>query len=99
MADNDLVRNALRIMDPEGVQRCSRHGLQRRQYHSKGLNFIWHLDGYDKLKPWFCIHGCIDGYSRQIMWLVVGHTNNHPCVVASYFIDCVQNVGAAILND
>ena len=24
---------------------------------------LWHLDGYDKLKPYgFAIHGCIDGY-------------------------------------
>ena len=56
-------------MDPEGVQRRSKH--------------IWHLDGYDELKPYgFCIHGCIGGYSRQIMWLEVGRTNNHPGVVA-----------------
>ena len=28
----------------------------------KGPNFIWHLDGYDKLSAYgFCIHGCIDG--------------------------------------
>lgn len=80
-------------MDPEGVERRSRHRLQRREYHAKGPNFIWHLDGYDKLKPYrLCIHGCIDGYSRQIMWLEVGCTNNYPGVIASYFIDCVQNV-------
>ena len=25
-------------------------------------NFVWHLDGYDKLKPYgFAIHACIDG--------------------------------------
>ena len=90
----EFVGNASRIMDPEGVQRRSRNRLQRRQYHAKGPNFIWHLDGYDKLKPYgFCIHGCIDGYSRQIMWLEVGCTNNHPGIVASYFINCVQNVG------
>lgn len=28
----------------------------------QGPNFVWHLDGYDKLKPYgFAIHGCIDG--------------------------------------
>ena len=89
----EFVRNAPRIMDPDGVERHSRHRLPRREYHAKGPNFIWHLDGYDKLKPYrFCIHGCIDGYSRQIMWLEVGRTNNYPGVIASYFIDCVQNV-------
>ena len=28
----------------------------------QGPNFLWHCDGYDKLKPYgLCIHGCIDG--------------------------------------
>lgn len=81
----EFVWNGLRIMDPEGVERLSRHRLQRRLYHAKGPNFILHLDGYDKLKPYaFCIHGCIDGYSKQIKWLEVGRTKNHPGIVASY---------------
>lgn len=91
-ASKEFVRKALRIMDPEGVDRRLRHRLRRRKYHAKGPNFFWHLDGYDKLKPYgFCIHVCIDGYSRKIMWLEVGRTNNHPGVVASYFLDCVQS--------
>ena len=29
---------------------------------------MWHIDGYDKLKPFdFAIHGAIDGYSRKIL--------------------------------
>ena len=29
---------------------------------NKGPNFVWHCDGYDKLKPFgFAIHSCIDG--------------------------------------
>ena len=83
----EFVRNALRIMDLEGVQKCSRHRLQRRQYHAKGPNFIWHLDGYDKLKPYgFCIHNCNDVFSRKIMWLEVGLTNNHPSVVEAILL-------------
>jgi len=28
----------------------------------QGPDFLWHIDGYDKLKPFgFPIHGCIDG--------------------------------------
>jgi hypothetical protein len=35
-----------------------------------GPNFAWHADGYDKLKPYgFPIHGCIDGFSRRLIWL------------------------------
>lgn len=29
----------------------------------QGPNYVWHCDGYDKMKPYgFPIHGCIDGY-------------------------------------
>ena len=31
-------------------------------FYIQGSNYVWHLDGYDKLSPFgLCIHGCIDG--------------------------------------
>lgn len=34
----------------------------------QGPNFVWHLDGYDKLTPYgFPIHACIDGYNSVII--------------------------------
>lgn len=50
---------------------------------------------YDKLKPYgFAIHGCIDGFSRRIMWLEVNPSNNNPAAVAKYYVDCIgQNKG------
>ena len=47
----ETVRHALRILDPEGVDERLRHRLQRRQYKGRGPNFLWHIDGFDKLKP------------------------------------------------
>ena len=59
-----------------------------------GPNFIWHIDGYDKLKPYgFCVHGAIDGYSRHILWLEVGPSNNNPMVTVQYYLDCVRPLG------
>ena len=90
----ETVRRALRIVDPVGVERRSRNRLTRRQYRGKGPNYIWHVDGYDKLKPFgFCVHGCIDGYSRRILWLEVGTTNNDPVVTARYFLDYIHSIG------
>lgn len=94
MVSKETVRHALRIIDPDGVDRRLRHRLQRRQYKERGPNFLWHIDGYDKLKPCgFSIHGCIDGYSRRIMWLEVGMSNNDPTVVARYFVKCIIEMG------
>lgn len=86
---------ALRILDPEGVSLRSQHCLSRRQYYNQGPNFLVHIDGYDKLKPFgFCIHGAICGFSRRILWLRVAsaRTNNNPRVVASYFLDYVEEI-------
>ena len=32
-------------------------------------------------------------YSRKILWLEVAHTNNDPCVVGNYFVECVEQIG------
>ncbi|KAJ7372070.1 hypothetical protein OS493_020494 [Desmophyllum pertusum] len=94
VVDREMVRNILKTLDPDGVERRSKHKLKRRKYKSKGPNYIWHIDGYDKLKPFgFCIHGAIDGYSRRILWLEVGSSNNNPRIVGKYFLDCVVQVG------
>ena len=95
VVDRETVRLALKALDPEGVQRRSNNRLRRRKYQqANGPNFLWHIDGYDKLKPFgFCIHGAIDGYSRRIMWLEVDHSNNNPIVIAKYFLKTVRSLG------
>ena len=60
----EKVRELLNILDPEEVELRTRRRLKRRQYITKGPNHLWHIDGYDKLKPFgFCIHGAIHGFS------------------------------------
>ena len=84
------VRHALKMLDPVGVEQRKRRRFRRRNYIRPGPNFCWHVDGYDKLKPFgFAIHGAIDGYSRKIIWIEVGPSNNNPMVVTSYYLDAV----------
>lgn len=60
----------MRVIDPDGVERRKQRRLLRRQYAAPGPNFVWHIDGYDKLKPFgFAIHGAIDGFSRRFCGL------------------------------
>ncbi len=55
-------------------------------------NFAWHADGYDKLKPYgFPVHGCIDGFSRRLIWLKVSRTNNDPAVVAGWLPNSLED--------
>jgi hypothetical protein len=50
------------IADPAGMERWKRRRkrrrLLRRQYSCPGPYFVWHIDGYDKIKLFgFAIHG------------------------------------------
>ncbi|ROJ57643.1 hypothetical protein DPX16_23842 [Anabarilius grahami] len=92
ITDRETVRVLLRLLDGEGVDLRSRNRLRRRVYHSRGPNFVWHIDGYDKLKPFgIGISGCIDGFSRSMMWLEAYKTNRDPRLIAGYFMDAVIN--------
>lgn len=95
ITSREVVRQVLKIFDPEGVEHRSKHRLRRRVYRSKGPNYLWHIDGYDKLKPYgFCVHGAIDGFSRRILWLEVSSSNNNPRLIANYYLECVRSLGA-----
>lgn len=76
------VRLVLKELDPRGVALRQARRFRRRNYFSKGPNFIWHMDSYDKLKPYgICINGSIDGFSRKIIWLNAYTTNSNPKVI------------------
>ena len=72
----DDVMQIVKQLNPDSVTLRKRRRLHRRRYVADGSNFVWHLDGHDKLKPFgFSIHGCIDGFSRYLIWLEVASFN------------------------
>ena len=88
------VRVTVKELDPEGVSLRRRRRLHRRKYISKGPNYTWHIDGHDKSKPFgFSVHGCIDGFSRKLIWLKVGSSNKNPDVIAHYYLDASSELG------
>ena len=87
----EAVRITLNVLDPEEVSLRKCHRLKRRKYRNKGPNHVWHMYGNDKLKPFgFYEHGCIDGFSRKIIWLHVANTNKDPAVITYYFLKEVE---------
>ena len=90
-APRDLVQRLMKEIDPDGCELRKRRRLRRRSYWSLGPNHTWHIDGYDKLKDFgFPIHGCVDGFSRKVLWLNVSRSNNDPSVVLRFYLDCVD---------
>lgn len=95
----EIVRELLLLLDPEGVEIRKRKRLRRRQYSNAGPNNVWHMDSYDKLKPYgICINGAIDGYSRYIIWLHAGCTSNDPKVIAGYYVNALKLLGGCPLT-
>ena len=83
-----IVAQIMKELDPVGVDARQRKTLRCRLYYSKGPNWVWHLDGYDKLKPFgFQIHGGIDGYSRHVLWLNLLKSNKDPKEVCNLFVN------------
>ncbi|KAK6168857.1 hypothetical protein SNE40_020029 [Patella caerulea] len=81
----------LTIIAHDAVEQRKRRRLTRRVYTNLGPNFLWHVDGYDKLKPYgTCINGAIDDFSRYVLWLEAHITNSDPKLVAGYFMECIK---------
>ena len=94
VVSQDTIRCIIKLVDPQGVELRRARRLRRRQYNCRGPNALWHMDGYDKLKPYgIAINGCIDGYRRYVLWMEAFTTNSDPKLIAGYFIRTVSNIG------
>ena len=56
----DTIMRAMRVIDPDGVNARKRRRLKRHQYNTPGPNFLCHIDGWDKLKPYGFSGGMYD---------------------------------------
>ena len=85
------VRKALKELNPSDVQDRWRKLITRRIYDTNGPADAYHIDGNDKLKRWgFAIHGCIDGFSRKILWLHVSTSNNDLLIITNFYLSCIS---------
>ena len=70
-APRQQLRDSIHRVDPEGILERSHKAIKRVVYRSHGPHHDWHMDGNHKLIRWgIVIHGCIDGCSRNIIYLV-----------------------------
>ena len=85
------VRKTFKNMGPDGVTIRRNKLIRRKIYHTVGPGYIYLIHGNAKLKRWgFPIHGCIDGFSRKVMWLVVSTTDNDPLPVGNLYLNWIK---------
>uniref|UniRef100_A0A8W8MKW5 Integrase core domain-containing protein n=1 Tax=Magallana gigas TaxID=29159 RepID=A0A8W8MKW5_MAGGI len=86
-AGSENLRRTLKMKYHFNVTRWS----QKKETKKTKTKAVFQQDGYDKLKPFgISIHGCIDGFSRRVIWLEADITNKRPEVVAEYYLSAVQ---------
>jgi hypothetical protein len=83
-ARQEDVARALHLLDADGVAARLPGGrkIRRENYTTPGPNFLWCLDGHDKLSQYgIQIYAAVDAYSRKIIWFYVGNSNRTPISV------------------
>ena len=82
----------MKLLYPEGVER-RKYDLQRHrgQYIVPGPNFIWSVDGYQKLAPvGIEVYAGIDAYSRYVVWIYVGISSRTAVSVLRQYLEIVK---------
>ena len=98
----DVVALIQRDIDPEGVAN-RRIGQKPKKekipFESLGPNWLWSLDGHDKMMGFqastfpLAIYGCQDTFSRKIIFLKVWTSNSDPLLIASFFMEHISETG------
>ena len=76
----------MKDLDPVGAGTGRGRAWRCHLYYGKSPNRVWHLDDYDKFKP-FESKRCIDRDSRTILWLNIFRSNKDPKEVCNIFIN------------
>jgi hypothetical protein len=90
------VRWALHTLDSHGVFLRTRGFKRNRRenFTTNGPDYMWCLDGHDKLARWGIeIYGCVDAYSRKIIWFYVGHSNRTSLSVFCQYLQAIRSRG------
>lgn len=87
------LRDSVNRVDPGGRQERRTVQARRVAYNVPGPHCLWHIDGCHKLTPFgLVIHGCIDGFSRAVLYLHCAD-NNRADTVLEQFLLATQRVG------
>ena len=81
----ERLRASINRVDPDGREQRKKTKLKRREYNVSGPHALWHIDGNHKLIRWGIVtHGCIDGYSRYIVFIKASDNNRSNTVLNSF---------------
>lgn len=92
----ERVRQSVHRVNHIGVEIRRATRLQRRVYSVQGPMHLWHVDSNHKLIKYnLVIHGCIDGFSRVVIYLRCAD-NNRASTVFNIFTHAVEHTWGTV---
>lgn len=91
----NVVYNVLCEVDPEGLEErriVKKEKKEKRPFTSKGPLWLISLDGHDKLCGYqnftfpLGVYGCLDTFSRKVLFLFVCFSNSDPNVIGKRYL-------------
>ena len=95
MVPRHLVHSMMADLDPDGLDARNVHKRLRRKkkpFESDGPLSLVSLDGHDKLcgyQNWtfpLAVYGCLDTFSRKILFLFLSHSNSDPLIIGNKYL-------------
>ena len=97
----DQLFAAVCTIDPKAVRLWHQDVLRYQgQYMIPGPNYLWSLDGYDKLKAYeIQVYACIDAHSWYIIWIYIEISNCTSISVLRQYLNILktENIQLQIL--
>jgi len=90
-----LVCDVMFTADPQGMEARSvkkKRNKPKQPFMSNGPNWTLSLDGHDKLMGFqnctfpIAIYGCLDTFSRKILFLKVWDGNSDPKIIGNFYL-------------
>jgi hypothetical protein len=92
----DLVHDVMYDLDEEGLaarRPCRKQKKNRGHFTTKGVNWVFSLDGHDKLMGYQngtfppAVYGCLDAACCKLMWLKVWVSNSDPNLIGKWYLE------------
>ena len=93
-----LTYNAMKHVDPDGLEarKCAKKKKKKGTFTSDGPMYVLSLDGHDKMygyQKWtypIGIYGCLDTFSRKVLYLHVVPSNSDPNVIGNMYLSYLR---------
>lgn len=96
----NLVADVVFDLDPEGVTARNvkkKEKKAKKPFVADGPGWVFSLDGHDKLMGFqnstfpLAIYGCLDCFSRKLMFIKVWESNSNPLIIAKFYMEYLVN--------